>query len=135
MNIPEFIKSFTSRDLPILDCNSQPFSVYNTLVTDLGLNDALFIIGGLPLVYQLIKERIPVLIAEEDRNISIVLPNEKDCQIITSMIPRMLSHNYWEYIELWNRQGNRNIIAAPKLLRHILWNRFNPNNIKFYDSI
>lgn len=156
MNIEEYIKSITNKfylnmpkdpnglytaefgaleDIILLDCNKEYFTYkdYNDSILSLKPNGALFIIGGLPLVYQLVKNRIPILIAEEDVNVSVVLPNEESCLIDINKIPKMLPHHYWDYINLWNTQGNRNIIAQSKLLRHILWNRFNPDNIKFYD--
>lgn len=100
---------------------------YNKAINKLIDPSALFLIGGLPLLYSLVKDRVPVLINQLEPSLSVVLPFDKDsCKINVGKIPKMLQHHYWEYLNLWNIQGNRNIICESRFFEHILYNRFNP---------
>lgn len=155
MNLEEYIKTFAGQNaqyefwrgsnygtlvqinfaIKILDfTDDSNYNLFNQIIHSIDDQGALFIIGGLPLVYQLVKLRYPILIFEEDKEKSVVLPYKQDhYHLDISVIPKMREENYWSYLELWNKQGNRNIIASTPLITHILWNRFNPDQVRFYN--
>lgn len=95
---------------------------YNRLISKLKFNGVLFIVNNLPLVYQLVKEKKPILIIKEIQNISIVYKNNSDIHL--SFIEKTKNSFYIEYINWYNNYANKNILAEFRFFKHIFYNNF-----------
>lgn len=149
MNIEEYIKSFTDKpfayyaselepnkyEIIIVDLTKYSYKVYIDALEKLVNSSSamLFFIGGIELVYFLIKHKAPIVLFENDTNISVLVTygNKYSLDFDAELVPKMNYNRYIQYINLWNEQGNRNIICPKRFLDSILWNRCNPDNVKF----
>jgi hypothetical protein len=99
-------------------------NLYMKAVESLDVGGVIICYGGLKLVYELVKQKLPVVIAEEDRRVSIVFPLDETPAIDTETLTLSRDMDYWGYINWYNAHGNKNIICRWRFVEHIFYNRF-----------